>query len=302
MDSTSRPATVSHKKGQRREWREGEIAYLKPASEFEAEDYKSCIESEEVAEGATGHPVIILRRCSPAATHVIVTPVTAFCSGPENHFLPPWKQLWHSRKARDDFRAFLGCARPTDKRAHLLLEAGSMPKPKTSWVYVRSVYLVPVWTLLLFNKVDVVLRMKQESLADLRSHIYERNPTKIGRLLNDPRLRLEFKRPAAAAVNAAQPVSARQRTWGFLDQQDRPRPAASTASGAVSSVPSLAPSGSSTASSSRPSTPASSPPGSPVLKASTPAAPYKSAPISALRVATPLYSSVVKGRAIRAVA
>ncbi|RYO91852.1 hypothetical protein DL766_006609 [Monosporascus sp. MC13-8B] len=298
MASTSRPATVSHKKGQRHEWKEGEIAYLKPASEFKAEDYRSCIESEEVEEGATGHPVIVLKRRSPAATHVIVTPVTAFCSGPENHFLPPWKQPWHARKARDDFRAFLGCARPTDKRAHLLLEAGSMPKPKTSWVYVQSVYLVPVWTLRFFTKVDVVLRMKQESFADLRSHIYERSPTKIGRLLNDPRLRLEFKRPAAAAaVNAAQPVSARRQTWGFLDQQDRPRSAASTSSGAVSSVPSLASSGASTAPSSRPSTPASSPPGSPVLKASTPAVPYKSAPIPA----TPLYSSVVKGRAIRAV-
>ncbi|RYP84882.1 hypothetical protein DL769_001076 [Monosporascus sp. CRB-8-3] len=299
----SRPARVSHKKGQCHEWKEGEIAFLKPASEFKAQDYKSCIESNEVEQGATGHPVIILRRRSPAATHVIVTPVTAFFSGPENHFRPPWEQRKHARKARDDFRAFLGCARPTNKRAHLLLEAGSMPKPKTSWVYVRSVYLVPIRTLQFFNKVDIVLRMKQESFADLRSHIYERNPTKINSLLSDPRLRLESKQPpAAAAANAAQPVSARQQTWGFLNQQDRPRRAYPTASDVVSSVPSLTSSGASTAPSSMPSTPASSPPGSPVLKASTPAAPYKSTPIPALRAAAPLYSSVVKGRSIRAVA
>ncbi|RYP92824.1 hypothetical protein DL770_000995 [Monosporascus sp. CRB-9-2] len=177
-----------------------------------------------------------------------------------------------------------------------------MPKPKTSWVYVQSVYLVPVRTLQFFNKVDVILRMKHESFADLWSHIYRRNPTKIDSLLNDPRLRLEFKRPAAAAVNAAQPISARQQTWGFINQHNRTRPATPTASDAVSSVPSLTSSGASTAPSSMPSTPASSPPGSPALKASTPAAPDKSAPIPAPRAATPLYSSVVKGRAIRAIA
>ncbi|RYP67703.1 hypothetical protein DL771_007110 [Monosporascus sp. 5C6A] len=283
------------------EWKEGEIAYLKPAFEFEAQDYKSCIESQEVHEGATGHPVIILKRHSPAATHVIVTPVTACSSGPENSFLPPWKKREHARKAHHDFRAFLGCERPTNKRAHLLLEAGSMPKPKTSWVYVRNVYLVPISTLQFFNKVDVVLRMKRESFADLRSHIYGRNPRKVDSLLNDPRLRQESKRPAAAAANAAQSVSARQQTWGFLNQQGRPRPAIPTASDAVSSVPSLTSSGASTAPSSMPSTPAPSPSSSPVLKASTPAAPYKGRPIPAVRAAKPLYSSVVKGRAIRAV-
>ncbi|RYP44973.1 hypothetical protein DL768_008635 [Monosporascus sp. mg162] len=300
MALTSTPARVSHKKAQLHEWKEGEIAYLKAANEFEAQDYKYYIESNEVQQGATGHPVIILRRHSPAATHVIVTPVTAFSSGPENGFQPPWEKREHASKARDDFRAFLGCARPTNKRAHLLLETASMPKPKTSWVYVQNVYLVPVRTLRFFNKVDVVLRMKQESFADLWLHIYGRNPTKIDNLLNDPRLRLEFKMPAVAAVNATRPVSARQQTWGFLNQQDRTRSASPTASDAVSSVPSLTSSGASTAPSSMPSTPASSPPGSPALKASTPPAPYKSASSLPLRAARPLYSSVVKGRAIRA--
>ncbi|RYO98799.1 hypothetical protein DL764_006987 [Monosporascus ibericus] len=302
MALTSTPARVPHKKAQRHEWKEGEIAYLKPASEFKAQDYESCIQSKEVDERATGHPVIILKRHSPAATHVIVTPVTAFSSGPENDFLPPWKQRYHASKAHDDFRAFLGCARPTDKRAHLLLEAASMPKPKTSWVYVQSVYLVPVSTLQFFNKVNIVLRMKQDSFADLRSHMYARNSTKIDSLLDDPRLRLELKKAATRPVNAAQPASVRQQTWGFLHQQNRTRPATPTASDAVSSVPSLTSSGASTAPSSMPSTPASSPPGSPALKASMPAAPYKSAPIPAPRAARPLYSSVLKGRAIRAVA
>ncbi|KAK7750761.1 hypothetical protein SLS62_007313 [Diatrype stigma] len=207
------------------DWREGEIAFLKSHEEFSNKDYEDLIISGQVHKGATNHPVIILKRHSPSATHVLVTSVSAYGSGPDNDFLPPWKQPRHRHKAADDFRAFLGSASPTRERPHFLLEAGSMPKPQASWVYVQRVYLVPVSTLKFFNKANRILCMEQDSLADLRQHILKRN-RRVSHLLADPRLRLQSGHPTDSGCCSV--VSPRQQTWGFVSRNSNPRLAPST--------------------------------------------------------------------------
>ena len=128
-----RQANVARPRGRdNHEWIEGDIAFLRPHQEFEKRDFKALIRSRQLQKGATGHPVIILRRPSPTAAHVLVTPVSAYSSGPDNDFLPPWKQRKHRSKAMYDFRAISGSVRPRNEHAHLFLETGSMPKPKAS--------------------------------------------------------------------------------------------------------------------------------------------------------------------------
>ncbi|EMR65572.1 hypothetical protein UCREL1_7449 [Eutypa lata UCREL1] len=157
-----RPTTVQFKKDCRDyEWKEGEIAFLKDHTEFSFSDSDNLIKPGQLQRGATKHPVIILKRHSPNSTYVLVTPVSAYGSGPDNKFLPPWKQRRHQFRATDDFRAFSGSERPTNQRPDLFLEAGSMPKPRVSWVNVQNVYLVPIRTLKFFDKTEKVLCLQQ---------------------------------------------------------------------------------------------------------------------------------------------
>lgn len=100
------------------DWQDGDIAFLKTSRAFSPKDYHDLIASGYIHEKATCHPVIILKAHGGRA---IITPVTAFSSGAENNFLPPWKQVYHQHKCLDDFRAFVGTERPNNKHDLLKL-------------------------------------------------------------------------------------------------------------------------------------------------------------------------------------
>lgn len=169
-------------------WQDGEVAFLKLSNQFDDHDWNCLINSGYLPKGATGHPVIILSRRSSSSTHVAVTTVSAYSSGKFNNYLAPWKQDFHYRKSRHSFRSFQGSERADGSRQLLYLEGKKMmPKPKASWVYIQSVYVVPITTLTLFDKAPTRLRMTKESLVDLRSHIAAENRA-ITHVLKDPRL------------------------------------------------------------------------------------------------------------------
>ncbi|KAK3319008.1 hypothetical protein B0H66DRAFT_533511 [Apodospora peruviana] len=159
-------------------WLEGEIAFLKPYDQFNQEDLETLIQPCEgkkygyLPPKATGHPVIILRRLSETSTHVLVVPVSAYRSDASNNFLPPWKQRFHECKRPEDFRAFGTCERPNNQYPPLFLENNlQMPKPRASWVWVQSGWVVPLTVIGYFDKSNEILRMRANSLADLRAHM-----------------------------------------------------------------------------------------------------------------------------------
>ncbi|KAK4233997.1 hypothetical protein C8A03DRAFT_19029 [Achaetomium macrosporum] len=160
------------------DWREGDIAFLMPSAEFSSADYDALIRPSPGAQygyvppKATGHPVISVRRLSERSTHVLITPVSAYSSGPANDYLAPWKQVYHSRKNPRDFRAFHGSERPSDEFPPLFLEKGAaIPKPRTSWVHIQSLWVVPLTVLKRFTKSRQLLRVRADSLDDLRRHM-----------------------------------------------------------------------------------------------------------------------------------
>ncbi|KAL2018234.1 hypothetical protein VTK56DRAFT_1141 [Thermocarpiscus australiensis] len=156
-------------------WREGDIAFLRPSGEFSSSDYDALIRSRYIPAKATGHPVIILRRLSEHSTHVLITPVSAYSSGPFNHYLPPWKQVHHAPKHPRDFRGFHGSELPNDEFPALFLEEGqSMPKPRTSWLYIQSLWVVPLSVITRFTKSRELLRVRADSLDDLRRDMARR--------------------------------------------------------------------------------------------------------------------------------
>ncbi|KAI1387514.1 uncharacterized protein F4822DRAFT_430262 [Hypoxylon trugodes] len=150
-------------------WRDGDIAFLKSVDEFSQSEYDALIKSGYIREGATKHPVIILEH-SDDSRYYLVTTVSAYSSGDHNGHLPPWKQVYHQKKQPKAFRAFHGSERPDRSKGFLqLAEGGHFPKPKTSWVYTRNIFVVPATTLKGFDKTTERLRMTQESLTDLLS-------------------------------------------------------------------------------------------------------------------------------------
>ncbi|KAK3294304.1 uncharacterized protein B0H64DRAFT_433490 [Chaetomium fimeti] len=164
-------------------WQEGDIAFLKPSNAFRAEDRRALIDrTPEYPKGyipvqATSHPVIILARLSRASTHALITTVSAYGSGPENHYRAPWKQRQHRGKARADFRSFAGSELPTATSPPLRLRPGqAMRKPRASWVYVPNAWVVPLTVLGRFSGVEGgdVVGMTPESLGELRTHMAER--------------------------------------------------------------------------------------------------------------------------------
>ncbi|KAK5661202.1 hypothetical protein OQA88_11093 [Cercophora sp. LCS_1] len=164
------------------QWRAGDIAFLKPEVEFTDAEYQdlrkpSAWHPEGYLHGrATGHPVIIVSRISANSTHVTVTTVSAYSSGPANDFLPPWKQNVHRHKNRLDFRSFRGSeVVPGTKYPALTLRGGkAMPKPQASWVYIQSYWVVPLTVLKEFNKPTELLQVDTTSLASLRTHMAAR--------------------------------------------------------------------------------------------------------------------------------
>lgn len=85
-------------------WQVGDIAYLKPEKEFTDDEYRDLrVPTAKYPRGylhamATGHPVIIVKKFSESSTHVAITPVSAFSSGPWNKDLAPWNQKCHRAK------------------------------------------------------------------------------------------------------------------------------------------------------------------------------------------------------------
>lgn len=152
-------------------WQDGDIAFLKSCEYFLPKDQKDLIISGYLHPKATSHPVIILQAGDSRA---IVTTVTAFNSGPQTNFRPPWRMRYHQEKRLDDFHAFFGTELPPNSRhAHLKLSdsKAKMNKPQASWVYIKHFFTVPYTVLLSWNKVPQQLRVSDESLVQLRADI-----------------------------------------------------------------------------------------------------------------------------------
>lgn len=158
--------------------REGDIAFLLPAGQYSPSDRLALLKGHgkgHLDEKATGHPIIILRRLSEKSDHVLATTVSAYSSGPGNNFLAPWKQTYHRSKNPLDFFSFEGSERVNNKIPALHLEGGSWAKPKTSWVYSQSIFVVPVSVLCRYNKAcGKQLRVRPDSLDFLRRHMEQR--------------------------------------------------------------------------------------------------------------------------------
>ncbi|KUI53907.1 hypothetical protein VP1G_01502 [Cytospora mali] len=198
----SNQISSASKPGSLRTWQDGDIAFLKICHSFSPRDYNDLIVSGYIHEKATCHPVIILKANSGKA---IITPVTAFSSGPENNFLPPWQQIYHKQKNLDDFRAFVGTRRPNNKHASLKLADArmQMPKPQVSWVYLKHFWTVPDTVLGRFNKAAGILQIAKDSLAQLRQDIKQ----KYGVQLRDALDRLGASPAVQPAPAPAPPAS-----------------------------------------------------------------------------------------------
>ncbi|KAI0518096.1 hypothetical protein F5B22DRAFT_645347 [Xylaria bambusicola] len=159
-----------------RVWQIGDIAFLKPYEQFNETEH---LDSGRVHSKATNHPVIILDRSSDMRRFTVTT-VSAYSSGEDNDYLPPWEQACHRMKDINSFRAFYGSQKPNGNSRHLHLADGKMwPKPKTSWVYIHHWSVVPASVLIQYDKPRCQLRMAPESLQDLladmntKSHDYQ---------------------------------------------------------------------------------------------------------------------------------
>ncbi|KAI1095564.1 hypothetical protein F5B19DRAFT_503740 [Rostrohypoxylon terebratum] len=148
-------------------WKDGDIAFLKDVHEFNLDEYNILIKTGYLHAKATRHPVIILEH-SKDYKHFLVTTVSAYSSGKENNYLPPWRQYNHKCKRRENFRAFAGSEKPFYYQNHLeLADGGCFPKPETSWVYMPATFVVPASVLKEFDKTPRRLRMTEESLKEL---------------------------------------------------------------------------------------------------------------------------------------
>lgn len=202
----SKHFTSASKPGRRHTWQDGDIAFLKTCNAFSPRDYNDLIASGYLHGKATCHPVIILKAHSGGA---IITPITAFSSGADNNFLPPWQQVYHRHKSLDDFRAFTGTKRPNNKHASLQLADPKMksklpfaclvapislsledkiltlvvlflvPKPRASWVYLRHFWTVPNSVLGWFNKAPGLLKISKDSLAQVRQDIKQKYDSQL---------------------------------------------------------------------------------------------------------------------------
>ncbi|KAK3374266.1 hypothetical protein B0T24DRAFT_594371 [Lasiosphaeria ovina] len=149
----------------RNDWKEGDIAFLKPAAAFTEQERDMLMRPtagrrrrDTIPEKATDHPVIILRRLSEKSTHVMVATVSVYRCSDATGYTPPWKQEFHRHKLPEDFRAFDGCERSSTEYEPLYLQHGChMPKPRASWVYIH-IWAVPLTVISGFNKARHLLR------------------------------------------------------------------------------------------------------------------------------------------------
>jgi hypothetical protein len=170
-------------------WEKGDIAFLHAMEEWSPEDqtamwdyvpYKATqrkyppLNPRRERALTFADPVIVLDVAPGCA---LITTVSAYSSNAANRFLPPWRQLYHRDKNPEDFRSFVGSALVSDQRPPLRLRPGDrFPKPRTSWVWIQSAWVVPLHLLGRFTKVPghsrgVKLRMLPESLEELCGHM-----------------------------------------------------------------------------------------------------------------------------------
>ncbi|KAL1870477.1 hypothetical protein Daus18300_005165 [Diaporthe australafricana] len=200
-----------------RPWQDGDIAFLQDCNRFHDQDYKELIASGYIQPKATSHPVIILQAGPGRA---IVTPVSAYSSGPQVNFCPPRRMSFHREKHLDDFHAFNGTELPPKtNHSHLRLSdpGAKMNKPKASWVYVKSFWTVPDRVLLRWNSVPGRLQVSQESLEQLRGDIERKYSTR----LRDAKFRLTTSSMAAESPRSTTTSSARQAPRHTMDQHSR---------------------------------------------------------------------------------
>ncbi|KAI1102050.1 hypothetical protein F4804DRAFT_334642 [Jackrogersella minutella] len=175
---------ASNKPTSKFNWKDGDIAFLKSVDEFTSEEYDTLIKPGYLHAKATQHPVIVLE-LSADHQHALIVTVSAYGSSKENNYLPPWRQPVHRKKSPNNFHAFRGSVTPNDKKEHLELADGAwFPKPKTSWVYMPSTFVVLSSTLKHFDKVPRRLRMTQESLKYL-----------LGEMVKSPRFAKRWSNP-----------------------------------------------------------------------------------------------------------
>ncbi|KAK0707933.1 hypothetical protein B0H67DRAFT_494435, partial [Lasiosphaeris hirsuta] len=167
-------------------WKTGDIASLKPARCFPKEHYDALLAPNRgstrgyLPSQVCGHPVIVLLRLSNKSTHAIITPISAHgsvCAGSRRGSSVldlPWARQRHKHRNPEHFRAFDGTPRPSARRSALYLEGDGvhLPMPHTSWVYIQSVWVVPLAVLRPFNP-GHPLRVHRDSLIDLRAHMSE---------------------------------------------------------------------------------------------------------------------------------
>ncbi|KAK3484731.1 hypothetical protein B0T13DRAFT_488106 [Neurospora crassa] len=158
-------------------------------------------------EFACGHPVIVLEK---TASHALVTTVSAHGAAPWNNWQAPWTSGRPYARVADHFRSFAGSQRPNSKREFLRLSKGAWPKPKSSFVHVVNVLLVPLFALGDFTKPKcwerdgTILHVSPTSMHDLIMHIQVTNPRwleLLGRLES-----LAVKKPKVITTKRQPPV------------------------------------------------------------------------------------------------
>lgn len=158
-------------------WQEGDIAYLKPHTDFDRLAHKELITSNRMNPGATGHPCVILKVLP--GDRIVVTTISAYGSGDHNNHAAPWISKRCYSRDQWWFRSFKGSECSNNNLKPLQLIPGqAMPKPKTSWLFIKNVYDVPLSVIGRFTKPrnGKLLKMAPDSLADLRKDIASRSP------------------------------------------------------------------------------------------------------------------------------
>ncbi|KAH6675384.1 hypothetical protein F5X68DRAFT_193933 [Plectosphaerella plurivora] len=199
-------------------WVEGDIAYLKDLAYYTWDEYDQITlkTGNKIPEGASNHPVIILKKGKRTnmGQFYLVTTVSAYSSSYDNGYLAPWKQGVHSSKTPKDFRSFAGSElyQPGCKAALQLKPGQSMPKPKTSWVYAQHAYVVPEYLLGAFNKSPYQLEMKTESLVDLNSHM-KQSCSHFQKKLVDHRISVPAPVAITPSPKVVAPASTKALSW-----------------------------------------------------------------------------------------
>lgn len=157
-------------------WQEGDIAYLKCHECFSDGDYRELIASGAISEGATGHPCIILKVLP--GPRVVITTISAYGSGDHNNNCAPWIAMRCYSQEKWFFRSFQGSVCGNNYKPLQLIPGQKMPKPETSWLFIKNVYSVPLSVIGRFTKPrdGQLLKMTPRSLADLQSDIAKRSP------------------------------------------------------------------------------------------------------------------------------